>query len=500
MDNAFTFFPGKGIYTTPNSGLDPIIPIYDREKAENIFSAFSHMAFGKKNLADRYEKDTLEHAKILLDLHGEVSPRMSQKFINLFPQLLFDGAINNKDTRISFRSEEVSWDIIESQLCQQGYKLKKREYLNGLLDGLVSVYTVSHSDTGVIAEGKGFTDEQARYSALAEAVERLYSRPQNSDQIILGSQKILFQDTKTRLQITSGPRDTFSKDTVTEWVPAMNILDNEAVFLPAEVSYFKYVPRNIRLKLFSLYHTTGLATGSSVEEAVLSGIFEIMERDAYWITMRCKLNHPDINFRSVKNLNQKVPEILAKMEKSGFKIYLKDMSLDWGVPIAHAVLVDTQRRIPSFSHGSGAAFDWATAISRAVAEVVQMHSGMMDFVSMPANWERIVSAGDVLGRGELAWSDPLFQIHINHLSIKGGGKFNSSLCLARPKELINILKDKKYSAIATNLNKVNGLNVVRTYIPEATQPDERLERIGKRMNDFRVKNGERGFYCDPILT
>jgi hypothetical protein len=66
--------------------------------------------------------------------------------------------------------------------------------------------------------------------------------------------------------------------------------------------------------------------------------------------------------------------------------------------------------------------------------------------------------------------------------------------------LIELVSRKGYSIFAAPVYKKCGLNIVRVYIPEATQPDERLERISKRLLDYKNKLKLRGFYCDPILT
>lgn len=500
IEDSFTFFPGKGIYTNPNSGLDPVIEEYSKEKAENIFSAFSCMVTDVEDSLIHYPENIIKKAKKLFELHGKVVLKSFEAIKIKSPHLDFGGMSVSKGTRVSFKAREIFWDKIEEKLLIQGYRLKKRHYLKDNLDDLVKVYVLVHGEFGVISEGKGFTEEQARNSALAEGVERLYSRPDDKKRFVIDSQDNLFKNKKTKLEIISGPRDTFSPRVRTEWVDAVNILNNEEVYLPAEISYFKYIPTSVRLKLFSLDHTTGLAVGSSIEDAALSGIFEIMERDSYWITMRCKLNHPDIDLTQIDGLCPKVLKTIDTLRRQGLEVFIKDMSLDWGVPIAHAVLMDTENKIPAFAHGSGAAFDWATAISRAVAELVQMYSGMIDFTNVPDNWERIISAGDVLGRGELAWSDPLFLPHIGHLVTKSEGKFNNNTPVISPQDLLDRLKNKGYSVIVTELNEVEGLSLVRVYIPEATQPDERLERISLRMEEFRIKNNLSGFYTDPILT
>jgi ribosomal protein S12 methylthiotransferase accessory factor YcaO len=131
--------------------------------------------------------------------------------------------------------------------------------------------------------------------------------------------------------------------------------------------------------------------------------------------MRCKINCPDIDLRKINCLSDKVLELVTDLNKCGFDLSIKDMSLDWDIPVAHVVLKDKEGKIPCFAHGSGAGLDWAMAVSRAVAEAVQMYLGMKEFASVPDNWEQVISTQGNLGSGVLSWSDPLFEVHMGHL-------------------------------------------------------------------------------------
>jgi thiazole/oxazole-forming peptide maturase SagD family component len=335
-------------------------------------------------------------------------------------------------------------------------------------------------------------------SALSEAIERCFSSGDQRKDVIVGKQTDLLK--KKDINIISGARDTYTKKVYTEWINASDLLSGDNIYLPAEVAFFNYTPKQLKIRLFSLSHTTGMATGVTFEDAALSGILEAIERDAYWITMRCKINCPDIDLRKINYLSDKVLELVTDLNKCGFDLSIKDMSLDWDIPVAHVVLKDKEGKIPCFAHGSGAGLDWAMAVSRAVAEAVQMYLGMKEFASVPDNWEQVISTQGNLGSGVLSWSDPLFEVHMGHLLDKSFSKFNSKLRVKGPIELLNILRKKGYSIIVAPINYIDGLKTVRVYIPEATQPDERLERISCRLIKYKNKLGLKSFYSDPILT
>lgn len=496
--NVLTFFPGKGIFTNPDSGLDPVFSVYKKEDAQRIFEDLSDVIFHNKKINKTSKIGPLVFA------HGRV--KFESKKINQHSNKLtfnFPEQYQSIDTRLSCSNIELNWDKIKSNLKKRGYTLIKRDptsYIPNLKKDLIYVYAVVHNQLGVIAEGKGFSNTQAMRSALSEAIERCFSSGSERKDIIAGNQTDLFRGKKKGIDIMSGTRDTYTEKVYTEWINAVDLLSGENIFLPAEVGFFNYIPKQLKLRLFSLSHTTGMATGATFEDAALSGILEVIERDVYWITMRCKINCPDINLKEVDGLSDKVIELVTNLGKCGFDVSIKDMSLDWGIPLAHVVLKDKEGKIPCFAHGSGAGLDWAMALSRAVAEAVQMYLGMREFASVPDNWEQVISAQGNLGSGVLSWADPLFEVHLNHLLDKSSSKFNSKLKIKGPTGLLNILRKKNYSVIVAPINEIDGLKTVRVYIPEATQPDERLERISKRMMIYKNKLKIKSFYCDPILT
>jgi hypothetical protein len=413
-ENSLVFFPGKGIFTNPDSTLQPVVEVYKKEEAIRLLREFTRM------LVNRGKPASTE-ARKLFNVHGAITDsKTPRKESDPFKSLCFSDNFNISDTRVSCGNGSVDWVELRGFLEAKGYRVIKRKnslYIKSLDRSMVHVYAVVHDNFGVVAEGKGFTDEQAMKSALSEAVERCFSSGSDESEIVVGSQESLLGN-GSNLMVAAGMRDVYDNRIYTEWVRALDVINDTGTYLPAEVAFFNYTPKKIRLKLFSLSHTTGMAAGASAEDAVLNGIFEIIERDAYWLTMRCKINCPDIDLKKIKDINPAVISLFNVLSSLGFEIVIKDMSLDWGVPVAHVVLKDQSGRIPCFAHGSGAGSTWVVAIARALAEAVQMYFGMKEFANIPDNWEKVISAQGNLGSGILSWSDPLYGTHLSHLLSK----------------------------------------------------------------------------------
>ncbi len=485
--HVYTFLPGIGIYDIKSS---KIYSTYSLEKTKRVFSMFS-----KKLVGDFLEQDE-EIVSEMMDSHEAVS--LSIPLDPKRTELDFKKT-EVKGTRIFSNSKNLDWKNIESFVSSKGYVLKKREYISKKLSDLCHVYEVLSNEGEVISEGKGLNDTQAQRSALAEAVERIVaiSAP---EKIILNTAKDLFKNKKYFFDQELGPRDTYSDDTVTEWVPSYDLFSKEATYFPADLAYYQYETQKIGLKLFGFSHTTGLAAGSSKEEAIISGLFEVLERDAYWITMRTHMNHPDIKFNEVRYLDENILNIKNELESKGFELFVKDMSLDWGIPIAHVVLVDKEGRIPAFTHGVGTGFSWNTAIERGVVEALQMYSGMYKFAHKYDGWKQIVGIDNVMGDPILAWSDPLFAPYIKHLTDPSDKEWNKDLQISNFDQVLAVLKNKKYNLLVTPLGEQGGLEVLRIWVDKAVCSDKRLERVGKRLKMFKDKEGLRDFYTTPILT
>ncbi len=493
------FFPGQGLYWMPHWGK--VVEVYTAQEARGLLSAAYQYVQHKKippELNDGAKEKVLQLAAFLKKKGARYSPQ--RPVIENFPSLKF-GKTRSSGTRSFVNRKEVNWSTIENTLKDRGFKLRKREFLDNDFDSLCPVYYLVSEERGVISEGKGLTDEQARRSALAEGVERIFGvAPTSQKNLRLDTYKNLYRDKDWDLGTIVGPRDTFDKNSITEWLPATNISRNEKCYVPAEISYFGYSPQRTKTRLFSLYHTTGLACGSSIEEAALNGIFEILERDAYWITMRCKLNTADIDLKKVPSLDQNILKIVTALNKKGVLLHVKDMSLDWGVPIVHAVLEDTSGRLPAFTHGTGAGFTWSTAVARAVCEVLQMYVGQCAVVQERGNWQEIGAVSGASAQPVLMWSDPLYKNNLLHLTTPLDKKWRPRETISSVEELLAHLKNKGHEVLVTELASRGDLKVVRVLVTNVTQPDPRLERISPRLEKWRKKEGLRGFFTDSILT
>ncbi len=245
--------------------------------------------------------------------------------------------------------------------------------------GAISVYS-----------GKGVSDEQSRISAVMEAVERcLGEAPRNNADIkephFAGEQIV---DSYSHLKGFENPVDPnelilpkpLSPETQLEWVRGWDLLTDEDVLVPANAVYHPYNPPSNVFRLFRS-DTNGFAAGNYLEEAILHGLLEVVERDAYSIAEGTR----ETGSRIVLDPADGTPHTLFKrFTDAGVDVYLWYLPSETGIPTVLAALDDTALRDPALLViGAGAHLDPAVAVNRALTEaaqsrLVQIHGARED--------------------------------------------------------------------------------------------------------------------------
>jgi ribosomal protein S12 methylthiotransferase accessory factor len=237
--------------------------------------------------------------------------------------------------------------------------------------------------------GKGSTAEQAEASALMEAIER-YSGIFQGDEIrvtrrftdfpsgdaILPNDVQLFSDTQYHSP-NDEPDDShpvpapFDPSAKAEWSPVWSLRDQRFKYLPTSLLYFFYGgPAALHAD------SNGCAAGNTLEEAIVQGFLELVERDAYAIwwynrSQRAAVDLSQINDSYVRDLH-------SQLADAGRRLWVLDVTSDLGVPTYVAILHWMQNGHENIEFGSGAHFDSRIALLRTLTELNQFLSiGLM---------------------------------------------------------------------------------------------------------------------------
>lgn len=235
--------------------------------------------------------------------------------------------------------------------------------------------------------GKGITVEQAEASAVMEAVERYSAEQRDSDEIVYGTYAQACD-----VGLTVDPKDMILpyrtldvySDAEIAWVKGWEMFRGSPIWVPACAVFHPYYP-DTDLPLFR-YHTNGIASGNTLEEAILHALFEVVERDAWSVAeSRGKA------FADVLVEEDSVPgKLLSKFEEQGVRIHLKDLTHDIGIPTIGAAADDTASEDPELlTIGVGTHLNPNIACIRAITEVAQSRTTHKHGVKGNAKLQRI---------------------------------------------------------------------------------------------------------------
>jgi len=143
------------------------------------------------------------------------------------------------------------------------------------------------------------------------------------------------------------------------WTLARNLTRDEDILVP--FSWF-----------YAINEFNGPCAGNTIEEAILQGISEVVERHVCAVVTREKIHTPAIDLSTVTDPVAR--ELIEKFERNGIKLYVNDFSLDTGIPTIGALAWDPA----TFPENSELVYTAGTtpgadkALIRALTEVAQL--------------------------------------------------------------------------------------------------------------------------------
>lgn len=273
-------------------------------------------------------------------------------------------------------------------------------------NGVLHVYLAGqntarpHHDLGQLREdlrsmcaGKGITDLQARTSGLCEGLER-YSgvfrgdeprrrarRRELGDAAVSLQECLLFSDRQYRERETRNASASafsyiplpFDADAEIEWTPVWSLTRQAVRYLPTSFCYYDYPQPEEQT--FCVACSNGNAAGNTLEEAILQGFLELVERDSVALWWYNRVRRPGIDVESFGELY--LERLRVFLEKHGREYWALDLTADLGIPVVAAVCRRTDGPAEQILFGFGAHLEPRVALLRAVTEMIQMLSSPM---------------------------------------------------------------------------------------------------------------------------
>jgi len=238
----------------------------------------------------------------------------------------------------------------------------------------------------LISAGKGVTEVQAKASAMCEALERYSGEYQghetvvtatmaalgdaavDPDSLVLLSHQQYAARVKDQGMGFNTVFDPFRPELTVDWTPVWSLTERRTRYVPTGLCYYTFqLPDNHR---FCHADSNGAAAGNTIEEAILQGYLELVERDAvacWWHTMA---RRPAVDLTSFAN--PYFAEFVTAYAAQGRRVIVLDVTHDLGIPVMAAIGTPFDPAQPRVTLGFGAHFDPEIAITRALTEMNQM--------------------------------------------------------------------------------------------------------------------------------
>lgn len=223
--------------------------------------------------------------------------------------------------------------------------------------------------------GKGLTIGEARIGAYMEAVEFAYAEPAaaNIEPELCRARDVL-DGCKRRnaiLDLCPVYGVGISLDARLECVKA-EALRGAAARVPAELVFFPY--EQPRRRAFFGSSTNGLASGSTLLEATVHALLEVVERDIAAFERLGRASYL-IEYHSLPDAHR---SIITRMREQGFELVVHWLPNEYDVACVRAVLWETGELNPLLiADGYGCHLDPSVALTRAITEAVQSRLTMI---------------------------------------------------------------------------------------------------------------------------
>lgn len=236
------------------------------------------------------------------------------------------------------------------------------------------------------ATGKGMSAEQARASALCEALERfsgVYRGSENrrraryaelAEDAVHPNACMLFSPDQYERRRELNERspdwipEPFDQTKEVEWSPLWSLSHATVRYLPTACCYYgcPCPPGHD----FGRADSNGCAAGNTVEEAILQGFMEVVERDAVALWWYNRIRRPEVDLAGFDH-----PYFAALQEHYrgvGRRLWVLDITSDFGIPAFAALsLPEADDSAANLLLGFGAHFDPTIGVMRALTEMNQ---------------------------------------------------------------------------------------------------------------------------------
>jgi len=221
--------------------------------------------------------------------------------------------------------------------------------------------------------GKGSTKTQSYFSAAFELLEHAGLQYAGDIPIVCAKYKDVKEIAIDLPYLASTVKnqntafDDFDEYDEVDWVVATSLTDGTNRLVPAFLVFMYDVELKGR---FFASSSNGAAIATTLEDAILHGLFEAVERDAWLICQSNPYVLPVLDYTSV--VNPQIKKIINRIREMGYDIITRDYTTDLGIPVYRTWIVNKNDYSRYAYNGLGCHVLPELALERSITEAVQV--------------------------------------------------------------------------------------------------------------------------------
>jgi ribosomal protein S12 methylthiotransferase accessory factor len=347
--------------------------------------------------------------------------------------------------------------------------------------------------------GAGLTQEEGLMATIGEGIERYCCNFYYENDLFYGtyneyknkavnpSDWILYSD----LQYNSRnfPFKKFDENTKIRWVEGKSWISNKKKLIPASMVYIPYYHSN-KEDVICPGISTGLSCRSSMEEAILYGLYECIERDAFTIFWLNQLETPIVDMENIDN--QELKNIFnQRFKKNDIKYNVYDITLDISVPTYFTSSIGTTDIGKMYCVGSASNLNGNRALLKSLIETAQSRPYLRYVFNENRKWrikKNFININTFDDHARVYTQNPSLIKNLKIYSYKNKIKTKidnkSEGTIKDLRKVLSMLKYKGYDVLIIDLTTEDvhdlGFHVVKVLIP-GLQPlhgDHRFPFLG----------------------
>ncbi|NWQ42582.1 TOMM precursor leader peptide-binding protein [Bacillus sp. EB106-08-02-XG196] len=180
------------------------------------------------------------------------------------------------------------------------------------------------------------------------------------------------------------PFTEFDPDRQIDWVWGYSFLQERPILVPELLAYYSL---GCGSRGFVYETSNGCALGGSLEEAILYGILEVVERDSFLMTWYAQMSLPRLDPASIED--QELQLMIERMRAvAEYDLYLYNSTMEHGIPSILAIAKNRKEKGMNLICAAGSHLDPVRAVKTAVHELAGMMLSLDE--KLEANQEEYV--------------------------------------------------------------------------------------------------------------